>query len=723
MLDIAALILLASAALFIPMFLMMYVRTSVTGKLVRKPGEFIIQHGLTVLELFLSVFLAARYIPKPELSTNTSFGEFTKYCAEFCILSIVICNLLFYCEMLFRNCIAKRSSLTVKDSFLSLIKAVSARIHAADETVCRITRFHIDELLALALIIAASCITLNRVFYGTEKTDEAYYYAEALSILQGNLPYAYNNSSPVGMTFLMIIPMAIYRIIRPDMAGIFLYMRICYIFFQFMVVAAVYSLLRKQLSRRKLLWLILMLIPYLDHVNPAFSYNSVGKYMILLSGVILAFEVGHSKKDSRKAGLMIFSAGFIAAIGVFAHPLQLFGAALLTLLLFIYRQGGLADKAKGALLYISGGIAEALAVFVPICAEAGTAMTFSRVSDLLFQKDALQGGGALVSIRWAEMVREFGHSWKAMTVLFIAVLPIISVYLMARKMEWSLRDRVFLAGGIAVLLSGQLFINIPGRIGGPMIWLGIVFLLFVRGKFFAFAALPCFVFFAAELLLVRNGSVTMRGLYLYPILLCWLFAAFQSGRKSVIIVSAAVSVMMAVSLIKLDYNYVYRDSPISRLTYKVPAGVYKGMYTTEKNAHDLMELESYIKANTDHHERVQFRDNTPMAYLMHTEGTISDIRTWDCMQYTYRGMGTNNPRSMYRYYKRTGSIPDKIIYIDFGRDRQLSIEDPSWKYNKFVNAYYDRQSAVRLNPTFRVVIYKYNGKFDGNYDRLIDSVK
>ena len=52
--------------------------------------------------------------------------------------------------------------------------------------------------------------------------------------------------------------------------------------------------------------------------------------------------------------------------------------------------------------------------------------------------------------------------------------------------------------------------------------------------------------------------------------------------------------MMAVSLIKLDYNYVYRDSPISRLTYKVPAGVYKGMYTTEKNAHDLMELESYI---------------------------------------------------------------------------------------------------------------------------------
>jgi hypothetical protein len=722
MLDIAAFILLISTAIFIPMFLMMYVRTCVTGKLVSKPSEFIIQHGLTLLELFLSVFLAARYVPKPELSPNTSFWDSTKYCAEFCILSIVICSLLFYCELLSRKCIAKYSFSAVNDRFLSLIKNVSARIHTADETVYKKTRFHIDELLAIALIITAACFTFNRVFYGTEKTDEAYYYAEALSVLQGNLPYAYNNSSSVGMSFLMIIPMAIYRIIRPDMAGIFLYMRICYILFQFVVTAAIYSLLRKQISRRKRLWLILMLIPYLDLVNPAFSYNSVGKYMILLSGIVLFFAVSNSEKGSRKTGLTIFSAGFIAAIGVLAHPLQLFGAIVLTLLLLLYGRGGLAEKAKGALLYISGGIAEALVVFIPICAEAGTAMTFSGVSDLLFQKNAIQGGVPL-SVRWAEMIRDFGHSWKAMTITFIAVLSLLSIYQLVRKREWSLRDRVLFAGGISVLLSGQMFIDILWRIGGPMIWLGIMFMLFIRGKFFAFAALPCIIFFIAELLLVKNGSVMMRGLYLYPILFCWLFAAFQSSRRSVIALSAAVSVIAAVSLIKQDYNYVYRDSPISRLTYKVPAGIYKGMYTTEKNAHDLMELENYLKSNIGADEKVQFRDNTPMAYLMHTEGTISDIRTWDCMQYTYRGMGTNNPQNMYRYYKRTGSIPDKIIYIDFGRDRQLSIEDPSWKYNKFVNSYYDRQSAVRLNPTFRVVIYKYNGKFDGNYDRWIQSVK
>ena len=67
-------------------------------------------------------------------------------------------------------------------------------------------------------------------------------------------------------------------------------------------------------------------------------------------------------------------------------------------------------------------------------------------------------------------------------------------------------------------------------------------------------------------------------------------------------------------------------------------------------------------------------------------------------------------------------IPDKIIYIDFGKDERLSILDPEFRYNDWVNAYYDLVDDVKLNDTFfRVMVYKYNGTFDGNYQKWVDS--
>lgn len=67
-------------------------------------------------------------------------------------------------------------------------------------------------------------------------------------------------------------------------------------------------------------------------------------------------------------------------------------------------------------------------------------------------------------------------------------------------------------------------------------------------------------------------------------------------------------------------------------------------------------------------------------------------------------------------------IPDKIIYVDSGRDDRLSILNPEFRYNDWVNTYYDLIDDVSLNETFtRVMVYQYNGKFDGDYQWWIDS--
>lgn len=79
--------------------------------------------------------------------------------------------------------------------------------------------------------------------------------------------------------------------------------------------------------------------------------------------------------------------------------------------------------------------------------------------------------------------------------------------------------------------------------------------------------------------------------------------------------------------------------------------------------------------------------------------------TWDTMQYSY---GFNHPEIMYRYFKNKGSIPDIVIYIDFGRDEQISVDDENYLFNDFINKYYVLDDSQTLNDQFRVKKYVRN---------------
>ncbi len=167
-----------------------------------------------------------------------------------------------------------------------------------------------------------------------------------------------------------------------------------------------------------------------------------------------------------------------------------------------------------------------------------------------------------------------------------------------------------------------------------------------------------------------------------------------------------IAVFLIVSCEIKALKYVYRDDSLSNLTYKVEQGVFKGIYTTEQRGKDTMGLEKFIKSVTDCEDYIAFRDNVPIGYLF-MNGKICDIRTWDCMQYSY---GRNDPSALYAYYERARKIPDKIIYVDFGRDKQLSVDDDKFLYNIFLKEYYELQMDISLNETYkRVILYRRKG--------------
>ena len=96
-----------------------------------------------------------------------------------------------------------------------------------------------------------------------------------------------------------------------------------------------------------------------------------------------------------------------------------------------------------------------------------------------------------------------------------------------------------------------------------------------------------------------------------------------------------------------------------------------------------------------------FLDWASFGYLI-SDGQPFNSSTYDTMCYSY---SVNNPQIMYDYFDLKKDIPDKIIYIDYGRDEKLSIEDKQWLFNEFINEFYDYRTSNSMNE-YRIVIYE-----------------
>ena len=226
------------------------------------------------------------------------------------------------------------------------------------------------------------------------------------------------------------------------------------------------------------------------------------------------------------------------------------------------------------------------------------------------------------------------------------------------------------------------------------------------------------VVFSITLAITSGSSASVtRFSAAIPALAFAILIIYHSGWSPVRLLLMIGTLGVTAAMVMNTYQYVYRDSEIGKLNYKVESGVYKGLYTTEERGRDVMELEAFLNQSVEETEYYAFRDNVPAGYLMMHKGIMCDRSTWDCLQYTY---GKTAQANLYAYYQRRGIIPNKIIYVDFGRDKQLSIDTEGFPYNAFVKAYYGMTGETKLNTTFKQVkLFEYNGTFDGDYDKWI----
>ena len=91
------------------------------------------------------------------------------------------------------------------------------------------------------------------------------------------------------------------------------------------------------------------------------------------------------------------------------------------------------------------------------------------------------------------------------------------------------------------------------------------------------------------------------------------------------------------------------------------------------------------------------------------EGTACAPSSYDSCVYAYN---VNQPKIMYDYFLQIEDVPDDIIYIDFGKDEILSIEESSWKFNNFVLSNYSLTKTYD-GGGLRILRYELNDKING----------
>ncbi|MDD3138575.1 MAG: hypothetical protein PHX08_06350 [Lachnospiraceae bacterium] len=157
--------------------------------------------------------------------------------------------------------------------------------------------------------------------------------------------------------------------------------------------------------------------------------------------------------------------------------------------------------------------------------------------------------------------------------------------------------------------------------------------------------------------------------------------------------------VISIFVLKNSFTNIYRDEKVTMLTSEVTEGIWKGCNTTEERCIEIEEIEKYIRTNTEKGENILFMDWASFGYLM-SDAIPFSPSALDNMSYSY---GVDNDEIMYDYFTLKNDIPDKIIYIDFGRDDKLSIE-AKWKFNNFVNQNYQLLDQ-KQGFEYRVLIY------------------
>lgn len=585
-----------------------------------------------------------------------------------------------------------------------------------------------DALLAVFMVF--------RAFMGIGLQDEAYYISNALEQINGNYPIAYNNYMwTTGGGFLMIPLLWLYKTINPSISGIFLFARICFVLFRLFIIAIVYRIIRKETSKAKALIIVSVLIPNsLPQCIQMFSYNTVSFWLSLLIAFVI-YDIFHNNLNC--AEIKFFIVGFLSGIMVFSHPVS--GIEIIYFLLLIGQSSNREKRWRNISIYCLGGIGEILVVIVPIAIKTSWHEVVNGFRELLFFNSNYGYGSAYAKVSWMHRLAESGRIIWGFLPLFVVVFLVTmwfsNKYIRENESKLEGDGLLLFTFGVSMFICQIVALNRDRRdylsYFGLISFLVIVALLIFNKqnhfRLYCMAIYPI-IFTFSEITVTNSGDTLERFSFCSIIIMTILWLLLEKNKSLLSLVAVLIAMVTVLGTCYHNFKIIHYDDFVSKLTTRVESGVFKGIYTTKERAKVFPQIEEYFNSYVDEKDTYAVRDQVPWGALLIHNGMFVDSCTWDYLDY---GAGNNNPNAAYHYYQMRGEFPTKVIYVDWhiwGMEK-LSIETPDFLYNKWINTYYELVGEKNFGPVndkngemvnFRVKVYSYKGRFDGNFQKLIE---
>ncbi len=568
----------------------------------------------------------------------------------------------------------------------------------------------LKRIVPIAMIIFALgeiVAIMVRACYGIEVTDEAFYLSMAYQVLQGRVPFADIWSLASGSAFCYAWVLNVYKLFVPDLEGVFLFTRIIFHILRGLILFYGFWVLKKYIGNLYAFFAVSVIFPYYTLIGN-FSYNSVPVFLIILAGFLIMEEILHDNKNKYRS----LSAGIVVALSVYSHPCELFNAAIIGIIILLFSD----QKIKTGLFYLCGGVGTGIVVVAWSVIKCGGIDKFvygmNLMRDTATSIEKLPIGADIL-----EICTDIQAELKALALVIL--VSFVAMFLcMLLKKEILQAGRVCALYGLSawflfavirnVRMDQEHFYNVVGL--ASAVGSIAVFLLADKdrcnGVIFFSLAVPNIIFCLALGVLAESG-IAVRMYLMIPCLMAFILLiartlqSVQGETKSVPQVGIVISITASIFLIYADYQYIYRDSSVPELTTRVDSGLYRGLYTTETNAESISTLENIVQENVRAEDKIVVMDCMPAVYMM-TEAIAFAPTTWDVIRYHN---GQNNPETMMRYFRLAEDTPDKIIYVSNPYKENLSIDDPDFLFNVYVNNHYHLMEQNYLNQTYDLRIY------------------
>jgi hypothetical protein len=494
--------------------------------------------------------------------------------------------------------------------------------------------------------VAVLGLSLARLRFGVDLSDESYYLALAMRFVYGDRPFVdEQNVGLLGALFTTPFVWVWYHLF--GLSGAVLALRGVYAAMSVGVGVVGYRTLKAFVPRSVAVLAAVTPLAFVPYALPAPRYNTIAVAAAAVSALLLVYDTGGPPTQRR-----MFLVGLFASVAAVVYPS----------LVLLYPVVSLAgwwlypDARRSNFLALSAGYALGAFVLVLVVLQAGV----DALSASLEYTHSSHGSDYVGRI---EYIWRDGVVFVRTRLMVFAALGVLAV--LAATMRRA-RGVFVLAGVVACGLGARVWDGYIRSVELAILVTVFAIVLLavpiVRGEARRRlgVALAVAVTVGATVAFSSTGALKAVGVALLVGAPFWPVVFYRasvdesaddagSWREIVALLSCAVLVTFGLAA---SYAGTYRDAPIPELTETVPDGPFAGLRTTPERAASIRLLQEDLATTVAPDDRILVFDRLPAGYLL-ADARPATNSVWLSVQPEEAG----SRNSTLAYYERTGIQP------------------------------------------------------------------